>query len=111
MTSEASDPVRSCSQCGKKLRSNNTRGICSGCTKGGAAAEASGGEGRKSAARDKTVLKRFRVVAAALGVDPEGLLEGFARSWLKRLQDRVEAHSDDDFVLPSERAAREADDE
>lgn len=77
--------------CTKKLRSNNTTGVCAtGCLSpdapGSARAEGvdtSGDSGsRTGARRPSTTLKQFRLVTRALGFDGEAILEEAARTWL-----------------------------
>jgi hypothetical protein len=71
--------------CGKRLRSNNTKGVCSsGCLATGEPGE------RERSKASKGVLKRFRIVAGALGKDPNALIEEFAGEWLKTLLGRLE---------------------
>lgn len=109
MNATVSALIRHCANCKKRLRADNKFDICFACRKGGAAA--TGDEAppaRRSGSKD--TLKRFRVVAHALGRDPDKLLAGFAEGWVRRLQDRAEAMEDDNFQLPSERAAADADD-
>ena len=101
------DPeARHCPYCSKKLRTNNTKGICGVCQARGRTLEnapatpdvslydvkaPSESAGRpKPAARAKSdALKRFRVVAEALDEDADALLEAFAESWLAQLKERV----------------------
>lgn len=96
--------VRVCPHCGKKLRVDNRVGVCSACQVQGRtlanapeAPDASlydvkttGERTASKPARAKSdVLKRFRVVAAALDEDADALLEAFAESWLAQLKERV----------------------
>lgn len=106
--------VRLCPYDGKKLRSDNSKGICSACqargrTLANAPTPAASEDGRgidstiydvkapsESRAKAKPArksasdtLKRFRVVADALDEDADALLEAFAESWLAQLKERV----------------------
>lgn len=74
--------------CGKKLKSNNTKGECSsGCLSleapPAARAANAGGEA-------EDVLVRFRRVAKALGKDPNAILDDamrkVAKQWLETLE-------------------------
>lgn len=91
--------------CGKKLRSSNTKGTCgSGCLSSEAPAyqrakDVEGGTAPVVRARPKKReveapspegLERFRVVATALGKDPDALIAAFAESWLEALRERLE---------------------
>lgn len=61
--------------CTRKLRSNNASGVCtSNCGSSDAPPSAGGGE--------KSVMKRFKSVASALGKDPNKILEEAAQTWL-----------------------------
>ena len=103
--------VKTCAKCGKKLRSDNTKGICGQagpCARraaaGGVAADAGDDDilertgGTKPAeAPPKTksdAMKRFRVVAEAMGYDPEQLLSTYCEGWLAAVKaevDKIEA--------------------
>lgn len=94
------DPeARQCPHCGKKLRANNTKGVCADCSARGRTLEnapatpdaslydvKAPSESRRS---KSDVLKRFRIVATALDEDADKLLEAFAESWLAQLKERV----------------------
>ena len=94
------DPeARQCPHCGKKLRANNTKGVCADCSARGRTLEnapatpdaslydvKAPSESRRS---KSDVLKRFRIVATALDEDADKLLEAFAESWLAQLKGRV----------------------
>lgn len=88
--------TKTCSRpgCEKKLRRTNTHGVCrTGCHSPDApeAARVVGkAKPTKSSAPSTDALKNFRVVATALGLDPEALLAEFAESWLKALRDQVD---------------------
>lgn len=101
--------ARTCPYDGKKLRSDNTKGICSKCQARGRTLEGAPkgdessiydvqapSERKASTARpakpskpEVSSLKRFRVVAEALGEDADALLEAFADSWLEQLRGRL----------------------
>lgn len=72
---------KQCAKCGKRLRTNNTKGICSG----GCTTESSGTAPRVRG----DSLKKFRIVAGALGFDPDGVLEEFCAGWLDRVRERA----------------------
>lgn len=73
---------RNCSKCGKKLHWKNKGGECPDCRP--AAPAAGGGQGSSRAKSD--VVKRFKVVASALGVDPDNLIAEFCEGWLERVR-------------------------
>mgnify|MGYP001014329559 CR=1 FL=1 len=93
--------ARLCPYDGKKLRSDNTKGICSVCQVLGRTLENAPATPVDDVLDTKTsldkpkrtaaasALKRFRVVAEALGEDPNALIEAFAESWLGRLKERA----------------------
>jgi hypothetical protein len=101
-----SDDKKQCSRpgCGKPLRRDNLKGVCSsGCL----SPEAPGALRAKdatprapapspraapaSAPRDGlSALEKFRVVCDALGRDADGELEEFASEWLKALAEKLE---------------------
>lgn len=87
------------SGCTKKLRSNNTTGMCgSAClspdappsirAKVAKATEVS--EVTPATPTEGSALARFRLVAGALGVDADGELEVFAQAWLDGLKAKLE---------------------
>lgn len=98
--------------CGKALRSNNTKGVCgSGCLSSEAppakranryaeAEERGGGDrptpptpprpGALVPAGGQESVERFRLVAGALGLDPNQVLGQFADAWLAGLRNRIE---------------------
>ncbi len=84
-----------CETCGKKLRSDNQSGICSGCRKAGGAGvpddEEGGGSPAPSPERD--VLRRFRKVAGLFGKDADAMLASFAQRWLDDVTRSVESAS------------------
>lgn len=72
--------------CTKKLRANNTKGVCSsGCEAQASSSPATGGGKTKS-----SVMKSFRTVATALGKDPNAILEEAAKTWLDAIRRAVE---------------------
>lgn len=85
---------RTCSTCSKKLRKNNSGDLCTSCRRGpdvGAPVTK-----RKpvpvKAANDEapdSVLAKFRVVADALGENPDAILADYAQGWLDRLRAKV----------------------
>ena len=90
-----SDDVKLCPHCGKKLRSDNTRGACSDCLargKGSATAVDQTGEPKKKNGPKKAseTMRNFRTVAAALGKDPDAILEEAAHAWLELVRKAVE---------------------
>jgi hypothetical protein len=102
-----SDKVCSRPGCGKGLQARNRKGVCtSGClspeaspsvrARGVGAAtdeldvDVRGGELSSKAKQRKETLQRFRVVASALGRDPDELLHAFAEGWLAELRGRLE---------------------
>lgn len=84
------------SDCGKTLRDSNTTGMCSsGCRSPEAPAslrapgvELDGAPGKRRSASD--TIKRFRIVAFALGKDPDAILEEAAQAWLDVVAKAVE---------------------
>lgn len=92
MEAELSERFCPTSGCGKRLRSDNTKGMCSRCQAGRKLAPVDGtdeqlaGE-RKGGPRKKSdTMKRFRLVAEAVGDDPDALLEEFADGYLERIK-------------------------
>ena len=104
------DPeARQCPHCGKKLRANNTKGVCADCSARGRTLEnapatpdaslydvkaPSESRAKPKAEPPETkhalpAMERFRIVADALGEDADKLLEAFAESWLAQLKERV----------------------
>jgi hypothetical protein len=99
-----SDDLKTCTRtgCGKRLRSDNTTGVCgSGClsdeappAKRAKASKVAGPRKPKreaSAAGDGEAVERFRTVATALGLDPEEILAEFAEAWIAELRGKVAA--------------------
>lgn len=77
------DKFCSRSGCTKKLRSNNTTGMCAtGC-------ESSESGGGKKAKRSSDVMRRFKLVARALGKNPDEVLEEAAQGWLNAVLEAV----------------------
>jgi len=78
--------------CDKKLRRNNTTGMCgSGCR----SSEAPKSHRVASSPSTKPVraagaLQKLRTVAEALGKDPDAILEEFASEWLAHLAATLE---------------------
>lgn len=90
---------KKCPYCKKKLRTDNSRGACSECLAKGRPIPNGEGEvdelaGLKLApAKSKTrsdTIKRFRIVAEAMGKDPDKMLEEYAEGWLELLKQKVE---------------------
>lgn len=72
--------------CTKKLRSDNASGVCSSnCGSPEAAPRLQGGGGEA-----KSVMKRFKSVATALGKDPNKILEEAAQGWLDAVLKAIE---------------------
>lgn len=75
-----------CTKCGKQLNRNNTVGVCWACRKAGEPPDPSAptpAPRSKAAAGD--AVKRFKVVATSLGIDPDLLLQTFCEGWLERV--------------------------
>lgn len=89
MESASAVEPKTCPQCGKKLRADNTRGACSSCLSKAGASSLS--PTKKKAKAD--TKKRFRIVAEALGADADALLEEFMSGWLENI--RAKANLDD----------------
>lgn len=108
MEGRMSEEGKSCSHCGKALRSNNTKGICAvkadcedraGRPRGGDAgdeSEVGGGEPvrteRKKAKRTSPTsdaMHRFRLVAEGFGLDPDSILQDFCEGWLAKARKGV----------------------
>lgn len=107
---------KTCLHCPRKLRKDNRRGICTDCAKAGrvdlngrttrdldnenyrrrhgsaakVVAFAKGGVKPPPKRSEMSALERFRVVAEALGHDPDALLEEFADSYLESLRKAAE---------------------
>ena len=86
------DKFCSRSGCTKKLRPTNTTGMCAtGCLSPDAMPSqrqvGNRGPGRGEAS---SVMKRFRVVATALGKDPNAILDEAAQGWLDAVMKAVE---------------------
>jgi hypothetical protein len=90
-------PARTCSSCSKKLRRDNATDTCSACKKapktGARAAPRPAKAARTVEAppADGTELERFKVVATALGFDPDELMATWAAVWLGQLREKVGA--------------------
>lgn len=112
---------KSCSKCGKRLRADNTRGVCGQAGPCAARAAATNGSPAVAEARVKDenppfglrtaglppgvppiaqrprrqpteadeTLRRFRLLAEALGFDADEVLAGFAKDWLERARSAV----------------------
>lgn len=87
--------------CGKKLRSNNRKGVCGLCSNGVKYHLNGGAPKAPRKLRVATVdeappatgadLEKFKTVAEALGFDVDELLNEFAAEWLKSLREKLEA--------------------
>lgn len=85
-------PMMTCSKCGKTLRKDNKRGICSACQgRGGASSLV---HEPAALAEHETTLKQFRAATRALGFDPDELLATYARKWLDRIRASAPAAGD-----------------
>lgn len=85
--------VKTCSRpgCGKQLRERNQSGLCtSGCRSPEAPSYVREGGGSTEATASDDVMKRFRVVAKALGKDPDAILRDAAEEWLAAVAKAVE---------------------
>ncbi len=82
-----------CETCGKKLRSDNQSGICSGCRKAGGTGTHDEGGGSSTPSPERDVLRRFRKVAARFGKDADAMLASFAQRWLDDVTRSVESAS------------------
>lgn len=81
-----------CVKCSRKLRSDNTGDTCSYCKKGlrpPTGGEATGEQPTTKRRAASDTLKRFRVVANALGKDPDAILEEAAQEWLSAIEKAV----------------------
>lgn len=89
--------------CGKTLRRDNAKGVCSTNCKspdaplGQQSREVNGGDSTSTSAPSSSprvstdsALKRFKLVAAALGKNPEAILEEFAEEWLEQVLKAIE---------------------
>lgn len=89
------DEVKTCSKCSKKLRADNTKGVCSeaaACRK-----RVAGGDdavlervGVAEPPPKGDALKRFRVVAEAMGYAPDRLLAQYCEGWLAALREEID---------------------
>lgn len=80
---------RKCTKCEKPLRSNNQHDTCHACRLGGPISVDADGGGQpvpRKAKAQGDVVKRFKVVATALGVDPDKLIGEFCEGWLARVR-------------------------
>lgn len=91
---------KKCPYDGKKLRSDNTKGVCAKCSARGRtlenAPQTSGADeappvSGKKQERHGQELKEFRQVAKLLGVDGDQLLVEFARGWLSEMRAKARA--------------------
>lgn len=105
---------RFCPHCRKKLRSDNTKGMCSKCQARGRKLDGVYGEARavKASTSAKTaqlppradadagdsaeIMARFRRVTTALDLDPEAILAEAAKGWLGALQDALDGKEVED---------------
>jgi len=86
-----SDTEKTCPHCGKKLRIDNTRGACSACLAAGKSPGASEDDSSRGKTKGRSdVLKRFRIIAHALGKDPDAILEEAAQAWLDTIAKAIE---------------------
>lgn len=84
--------------CGKKLRSNNTTGVCAtGCFSSEAPPSTRAGAAVKSPRVSKApkadaadVMARFRAVATGLGKSPDVILQDAAQAWLLALEELLD---------------------
>jgi hypothetical protein len=98
--SSMSNTTTTCSRngCGKKLRSNNTKGVCgSGCLSPEAPSYMRAGVAVKSPRVSKApkadaadVMARFRAVATGLGKSPDVILQDAAQAWLLALEELLD---------------------
>lgn len=86
---------KTCARCGKTLRSDNKKGVCSQrCQANGAGDESPPRSSKGSAATFAQTRKRFRVVSDALGIDGEDLLRHFMEGWLQKVRGSVQRPED-----------------
>jgi hypothetical protein len=87
---ESASEGKSCEGCGKAVRSRNgvTQSHCFKCRAGKAPAadKPEGVAPRKPKNHVKELEKRFRIVAEAVGEDPDELIACFYEGWLQRLR-------------------------
>lgn len=79
--------------CNKKLRASNTNGVCaSGCLSSDAppSLRAGGSSTSSETGGRSDVMRRFKVVATALGKDPNAILEDAAATWLDAVKKAVD---------------------
>lgn len=92
----------SCPHCGKTLRSDNTKGVCAKCQRNGKGPEGpiSQPSPRKAVSTSglAQTRKKFRIVADALGIDGEQLLEQFMSGWLAKIRGSVRAPEEEDVL-------------
>lgn len=92
---------KKCPFCGKKLRADNTKGVCGKCQSNGKRLEnAPRGDAGDDQVLERTALpktppksdavKRFRVVAEAMGYDADELLATYAEGWLAAVKQSVD---------------------
>jgi hypothetical protein len=100
VSEEVMSEERLCPHCSKKLRSDNTRGMCSNCfIKHGRKSVQADGESAAPAKKPKTrtkpshpsgdVEKRFDLVVEVLGLEREEVLRGLMAEWLASLKGRL----------------------
>lgn len=91
--------------CDRKLYANNVKGVCANIKKCGAAKQAADAleidapvvrrreppPAPKPASGATETLKRFRLLAEAIGFDPDLVLAEFASGWLERARQAVQA--------------------
>lgn len=91
------EETRVCPGCGKALRSDNRKGVCSKCFSKGARADTPAPH-RPLKNGHLSVRKKFRVVAEALGIDGEQLLEQFMSGWLAKIRGSVRPPEEEDIL-------------
>jgi len=81
--------ARLCSQCNAvPLHTNNKSGICTKCQKSSYAAQQTARAAGEPAAANpnRAVLKKFHLVADALGFDGQQLITDFCEGWLENIK-------------------------
>jgi hypothetical protein len=83
-----SEEARLCSRegCTKKLRSNNTTGVCTPCKKG----KPSASRPAKPKVQSSDTAQRFAIVTEALGMDPVEQTTKLQAEWLANLKSHVQ---------------------
>ncbi len=93
MSEAKAERICSAEGCGKKLHGNNKGDACRGCITGERTAPKPAKAARTVVAprREGDGLERFKVVATALGYEPDELMASFAAAWLEQLREKVGA--------------------